>query len=42
MNRGDLAAARSLYERYLDMDPPADWAQTARKAIRYCEAKLAV
>ena len=42
MKRGELAAARSLYERYLAMEPPADWAQTARKALRYCEARLAV
>jgi tetratricopeptide (TPR) repeat protein len=42
MKRGELAAARSLYERYLALDPPAGWAQTARKALRYCEAQLAV
>jgi len=42
MNRGEMAAAMSLYARYLAMDPPADWAQTARKALRYCEAQLAV
>lgn len=42
MKRGELATAKSLYERYLAMDPPQDWAQTARKALRYCEAQLAV
>ena len=36
MQAGDLAAAKALYERYLALDPPADWAQTARRAIRYC------
>lgn len=42
MKHGELAAARALYERYLAMAPPADWAQTARKAMKYCEAHLAV
>ena len=42
MDRGDLAAAQSLFERYLAMNPPSDWDQTARKALRYCQAQLAV
>ena len=41
LERGDLAEARLLFERYLAMGPPPDWAQTARKALRYCEAQLA-
>jgi len=42
MDRGDLAAAKALFERYLAMNPPSDWDQTARKALRYCQAQLAV
>ena len=38
MKAGDLAAAKVLYERYLALDPPDDWAATARKAILYCAA----
>jgi tetratricopeptide (TPR) repeat protein len=40
MKAGDLAAAKALYERYLTLDPPDDWAQTARKAIVYCAGHL--
>jgi tetratricopeptide (TPR) repeat protein len=40
MQGGDLAAAKGLYERYLALGPPDDWAQTARRAIRYCEGLL--
>ena len=40
MSRGELAAAKALYERYLALDPPPDWAHTARKAILYCTAQL--
>jgi tetratricopeptide (TPR) repeat protein len=36
LKAGDLAAAKGLYERYLALGPPDDWAQTARRAIRYC------
>jgi tetratricopeptide (TPR) repeat protein len=36
MQAGDLAAAKALYERYLVLGPPDDWAATARKAILYC------
>ncbi len=42
MDRGDLAAAKALFERFLAMDPSADGGQTARKALRYCAAQLAV
>jgi tetratricopeptide (TPR) repeat protein len=40
MKAGDMGAAKALYERYLTLDPPADWAATARKAITYCAAEL--
>jgi len=40
MRAGDVAQAKTLYERYLALDPPADWAATARKAILYCQARL--
>jgi hypothetical protein len=40
MKAGDLAEAKALYEQYLALDPPAEWAATARKAITYCAAKL--
>ncbi|HZZ87580.1 MAG TPA: tetratricopeptide repeat protein [Caulobacteraceae bacterium] len=39
MNAGDLAAAQGLYERYLALGPPPDWAALARKAILYCAAQ---
>ena len=42
MKRGELTEAKALYERYLAGDPPAEWARTALKAIKYCEAQLAV
>lgn len=40
MKRGALAEAKVLYERYLHCDPPSDWAAKARKAIRYCDARM--
>ena len=40
MKAGAMAAAKALYERYLALDPPDDWAATARKAIPYCAARL--
>jgi tetratricopeptide (TPR) repeat protein len=40
MKAGDMADAKTLYERYLALDPPDAWAQTARKAILYCTARL--
>jgi tetratricopeptide (TPR) repeat protein len=40
MKSGNILAAKMLYERYLALDPPADWAATARKAITYCTAQL--
>ena len=39
MRAGDMGAARALYERYLTLDPPDDWAATARKAITLCGAE---
>ena len=39
MGAGEVGAAKSLFERYLALAPPADWAEIARKAIRYCEAQ---
>lgn len=40
MKRGALGEAKALYERYLHCDPPSDWAAKARKAIRYCSARM--
>jgi tetratricopeptide (TPR) repeat protein len=40
MKTGDFKNAKRLYERYLALDPPPDWAATARKAITYCGAQL--
>ncbi|MBI3677789.1 MAG: tetratricopeptide repeat protein [Proteobacteria bacterium] len=40
LKTGELSGAKVLYERYLTLDPPAEWAATARKAITYCAAKL--
>jgi tetratricopeptide (TPR) repeat protein len=40
MKAGEISAARALYQRYLSLDPPEDWALTARRAIQYCEAWL--
>jgi tetratricopeptide (TPR) repeat protein len=40
MAAGAMAEAKGLYERYLTLDPPADWAATARTAIAYCAAQL--
>jgi len=36
MKSGAMAEAKTLYERYLALDPPEDWARTARRALRYC------
>ncbi|HEY1751946.1 MAG TPA: tetratricopeptide repeat protein [Caulobacteraceae bacterium] len=41
MQAGEVAEAKRLYERYLALNPPADWAATARKAIVYCQARMA-
>ena len=41
MQAGDLAVAKGLYERYLALGPPEEWAATARKAIVYCSATAA-
>jgi tetratricopeptide (TPR) repeat protein len=40
MKLDQMEAAKALYERYLTLDPPEDWAATARKAITYCVARL--
>ncbi len=42
MKAGAMAEAKALYERYLALGPPEDWAVTAKKAIAYCAAALAV
>ncbi|MCW5759499.1 MAG: tetratricopeptide repeat protein, partial [Phenylobacterium sp.] len=36
MRQGALADAAALYRRYLTLDPPEEWARTARRAILYC------
>lgn len=36
MKAGAMGEAKSLYERYLALDPPEDWARTARRALQYC------
>jgi tetratricopeptide (TPR) repeat protein len=38
MKAGDVGGAKTLYEHYLALDPPDDWAATARKALTYCAA----
>jgi tetratricopeptide (TPR) repeat protein len=38
MQAGDVAAAGALYERYLELGPPDEWAHMARQALRYCAA----
>lgn len=38
MKSGAMGEAKVLYERYLALDPPEAWAQTARRALRYCDA----
>jgi tetratricopeptide (TPR) repeat protein len=40
MKAGEMGEAKALYERYLALGPPDDWAATARKAILYCAAGL--
>ncbi|MFI4974334.1 MAG: tetratricopeptide repeat protein [Caulobacterales bacterium] len=40
MKAGEMGPAKALYERYLALGPPEDWAATARKAIMYCAASL--
>lgn len=36
MQAGEVVNAKALYERFLSLNPSADWAATARKAILYC------
>jgi tetratricopeptide (TPR) repeat protein len=38
MRAGQMSEAKALYERYLALGPPDDWARTARKAIQVCTA----
>jgi tetratricopeptide (TPR) repeat protein len=40
LNGGDIAAAKARFEAYLAADPPSDWAEKARRAISYCNARL--
>jgi hypothetical protein len=39
MQDGRLGAARGLFERYLLLKPPEDWALKARRAIQVCRAR---
>ena len=39
MKSGAMGEAKTLYERYLALDPPEDWARTARRALRYCSGQ---
>lgn len=36
MKSGAMGEAKSLYERYLALDPPEEWARTARRALQVC------
>ena len=40
MQAGDADAAKALYERYLALGPPEDWAKMARQAIAVCAAAI--
>lgn len=40
LGAGNLLAARQRFEAYLAVDPPSDWAEKARKAISYLNARL--
>ena len=40
MKTGEMRSAKALYERYLALAPPDEWAATARKAMLYCAASL--
>lgn len=40
LKRGALEDAKTHFERYLAGDPPSDWADKARRAIRYCTVAL--
>jgi tetratricopeptide (TPR) repeat protein len=37
-----LVEARALYERYLALDPPPEWAAKARRAAAYCAVRLRI
>lgn len=38
MKSGAMGEAKTLYERYLALDPPEDWARTARRALQVCSS----
>ncbi|HEV2363589.1 MAG TPA: tetratricopeptide repeat protein [Caulobacteraceae bacterium] len=38
LKKGEAGAARALFQRYLALDPPADWAVLARKGLMVCAA----
>jgi tetratricopeptide (TPR) repeat protein len=40
MGADEMGNAKGLFERYLALNPPDDWAAKARKAIAYCSARL--
>jgi len=40
MQAGDLIAAQALFADYLDLDPPDEWAEMARKGLLVCAAEL--
>jgi tetratricopeptide (TPR) repeat protein len=40
LKRGALAEAKMHFERYLSHNPPAEWAEKARRAILYCATAL--
>jgi len=41
LKAGEITEAKEHFEKYLALGPPPDWAKTARKAIRYCAARMA-
>jgi tetratricopeptide (TPR) repeat protein len=40
MRTDEMDNAKALFERYLALNPPDEWAAKARKAIAYCAARL--
>jgi hypothetical protein len=40
MKADAVGEAKSLYERFLALNPPEEWAATARKGIGYCTARM--
>jgi tetratricopeptide (TPR) repeat protein len=39
MKAGAMAEATALFQRYLALGPPEEWARTARRALRYCSTR---